>query len=108
MPVTDVDVMVENIGTGYQWVRQTVPTYTYPNDLPYLVTGNSGTANNAKSSVAVWQGNWWTTRWSRRWAAHDHVVECGGRAVGDGSGYGWTAARADRARSGRGHGQEHI
>ena len=54
-----VNVMVENIGTGYQWVRQSVPTYTYPDDLSYLVTGNSGTSNNAKSSVAVWQGNWW-------------------------------------------------
>lgn len=73
VPAT-VDVMVENIGTGYQWVRQTVPTYTYPNDLPYLVTGNSGTANNARSSVAVWQGNWWdNTLVSTLGWRHDHV-----------------------------------
>lgn len=58
VPAT-VNVMVENVGTGYQWVRQAVPTYTYPDDLSYLVTGNSGTSNSAKSSVAVWQGNWW-------------------------------------------------
>jgi hypothetical protein len=58
VPAT-VNVMVENVGTGYQWVRQSVPAYSYPNNLPYLVTGNSGTTNNAKSSVAVWQGNWW-------------------------------------------------
>ncbi len=54
-----VNIMVENVGTNYQWVRQSVPTYTYPNDLKYLVTGNSATTNDARSSVGVWQGNWW-------------------------------------------------
>jgi hypothetical protein len=69
-----VNVMVENVGTGYQWVRQAVPTYTYPNDLPYLVTGNSGTSNNAKSSVVVWQGNWWdSTLVSTLGWRHDRV-----------------------------------
>ncbi|PTY00107.1 TonB-dependent receptor plug domain-containing protein [Opitutus sp. ER46] len=54
-----VPVMVENVNTGYKWVRQDVQTYTYPNDLEYLVTSNSATSNKAGSSVAVWQGNWW-------------------------------------------------
>jgi outer membrane receptor protein involved in Fe transport len=69
-----VNIMVENVGTGYQWVRQSVPTYSYPNDLEYLVTGNTATANNAKSSVGVWQGNWLdNTLVSTLGWRHDHV-----------------------------------
>lgn len=54
----NVGVMVENVGTGYTWVRQNVPTYTFPDDLPYLVTSNTALRNHAKSSALIWQGDW--------------------------------------------------
>ncbi|HEY0945501.1 MAG TPA: hypothetical protein VGD81_09540, partial [Opitutaceae bacterium] len=60
MPDT-VDILVENVGTGYQWVRQTVPTYSYydPEDLNYLVVSNTGLSNKAQSSAVILQGDWW-------------------------------------------------
>jgi catecholate siderophore receptor len=56
-----VNVLVENVGTNYQWVRQSVPTYDYYNDddLAYLVVANTGLSNRAKSSAFISQGNWW-------------------------------------------------
>lgn len=80
-----VDVMVENVGTGYNWVRQTVPAYSYPNDLSYLVTANSGTANRAKSSVGIWQGNWYDNTFvSTLGWRHDNVVsQVGSRSEND-------------------------
>ncbi|HWL16517.1 MAG TPA: TonB-dependent receptor plug domain-containing protein, partial [Opitutus sp.] len=60
MPAT-VDVMVENVGTGYKWVRQSVPTYSYydPEDLKYLVVSNTGLRNKAQSSAIILQSDWW-------------------------------------------------
>ncbi|MBI2512762.1 MAG: TonB-dependent receptor [Opitutae bacterium] len=55
-----VNVMVENVGTGYAWTRQSVPTYTYLDDLPWLVTGNTALSNRAKSNALIWQGDWWS------------------------------------------------
>lgn len=53
-----VDVLVENVGTNYQWKRVTVPVYTYEKDYKY--TTNTVTRDHSKveSVAAIWQGNW--------------------------------------------------
>jgi outer membrane receptor protein involved in Fe transport len=53
-----VDVLVENVGTNYQWTRMPVSVYTYEKDYKY--TTNTVTRDHGKveSAAFIWQGNW--------------------------------------------------
>lgn len=77
-----VDVWVTNVGTGYKWVQQRTATHQYP-EYEYLTTNVTANTNKARSSAAIWQGDWWdnalvtTVGWR-----HDTVETATGNASG--------------------------
>jgi len=66
-------IWVENSTTGNKWVQQTVPIYQFP-DFAHLATSVTNAHNSAKSSAAVWQGNWWDNLFVSTLGWRDDVV----------------------------------
>lgn len=53
-----VDVLVENIGTNYEWTRVNVPVYTYERDYKYTTNTVTRDRSKVESTAFIWQGNW--------------------------------------------------